>query len=69
MNRLWILSTVLHAYVALRLVPGVAASAGTGWALALGALLLASAVLVPQSLRRHRGKRSAAAQRRGDLLA
>ena len=69
MNRLWILSTVLHAYVALRLVPGVAAFAGIGWALALGALLLASAVLVPQSLRRHRGKRSAAAQRRGDLLA
>ena len=47
MNRLWILSAVLHAYVALRLVPGAAASAGTGWALALGALLLASAVLVP----------------------
>jgi len=69
MNGLWILSAVVHAYVALRLLPGVAASAGAPWAAALAALLLASALLVPLSLRRHRGRRSAAQQRRGDRLA
>ena len=69
MNRLWILSAALHAYVALRLLPGVAASAGPAWAAALGLLLLVSAALVPQSLRRPKGKRSRAAQRRGDQLA
>jgi hypothetical protein len=69
MNRLWILSVLLHAYVALRLLPGVAASAGTGWAGALAALLAASAVLVPMAMRRPRGKRSRAARRRDDQLA
>jgi hypothetical protein len=69
MNRLWILSAAVHAYVALRLLPGVAASAGMPWALALAAVLLASAFLVPTALRRHRGRRSAAAQRRADRLA
>jgi len=69
MNRLWIISAVVHAYVALRLVPGVAQFAGPGAALALGVLLLASAALVPMSLRRHRRRRSVAEQRRDDRLA
>jgi len=69
MNRLWMLSAAVHAYVALRLVPGVAQAVGLPWALALGALLLASALLVPMSLRRHRGRRSAAERRRDDRLA
>jgi predicted MPP superfamily phosphohydrolase len=69
MNRLWLLSAALHAYAGLRLVPGVAASAGAGWGWALGGLLLASAALVPLSLRRHRGRRSAARRRRDDRLA
>ena len=69
MNRLWIISAVAHAYVALRLVPGVAQFAGPAAAFALGVLLLASAALVPMSLRRHRGRRSVAEQRRDDRLA
>jgi predicted MPP superfamily phosphohydrolase len=69
MNGLWIISAAVHAYVALRLLPGVAQSAGMPWALALGALLLASVTLVPMSLRRHRRRRSAAEQRRDDRLA
>ena len=69
MNRLWTLSAVVHAYVALRLLPGVAASAGAPWAWALGLLLLVSAGLVPTSMRRHSGRRSKAARRRSDRLA
>ena len=69
MNGLWVLSVVVHAYVALRLLPGVAASAGTpaGWL--LGVLLLASAALVPLALRRRRGKRTPEEIRRSDLVA
>jgi uncharacterized protein len=69
MNGLWVLSVVVHAYVAMRLLPGVTASAGTpaGWL--LGVLLLASAGLVPLALRRRRGKRTPAEIRRSDLLA
>jgi predicted MPP superfamily phosphohydrolase len=69
MNGLWMISAAAHAYVALRLLPGVAHFAGVPWALALGALLLASAALVPMSLRRHRRRRSLAEQRRDDRLA
>ena len=69
MNGLWILSMAVHAYVALRLLPGVAAAAGMPWALALALLLLVSALLVPGALRRPRARRSAAQQRRDDRLA
>jgi hypothetical protein len=69
MNGLWVVSVVVHAYVALRLLPGVVASAGapSGWVLA--ALLAASAGLVPFSLRRRRGKRTPKEVRRSDLMA
>ena len=66
MKRLWTLSVVVHAYVALRLLPGVAASLGVSWAWALGLLLLVSALLIPTSLRRRSGKRSKAQRRRSD---
>jgi predicted MPP superfamily phosphohydrolase len=69
MNGLWVLSCVVHAYVALRLLPGVALAAGIASAGVLGALLLASAVLVPLALRRRKGKRSPAEVRRADRLA
>jgi predicted MPP superfamily phosphohydrolase len=69
MNGFWIISAAVHAYVALRLLPDVAQFAGLPWSLALGALLLASAALVPMSLRRHRRRRSLAEQRRDDRLA
>jgi len=69
MNGLWVLSWVVHVYVALRLLPGVAQAAGIPSAGVLGALLLASAVLIPFALRRRKGKRSAAEARRADLLA
>ena len=36
MNGLWVLSVVVHAYVALRLLPGVVASAGAPSAWVLG---------------------------------
>lgn len=55
---LWILSSLLHGYVALRLLPWLSA-----WplaALALGAVLLASAVLMPLGLRTLRRRRGAA---------
>jgi predicted MPP superfamily phosphohydrolase len=69
MTRLWMLSAAVHAYVALRLVPGVAAVAGAGAAAALAALLAVSAVMVPASLRRPVRRRSAAQRRRADRLA
>jgi predicted MPP superfamily phosphohydrolase len=70
MNGLWMISIAAHAYVALRLLPGVLASAGLPWALALGALLAASAVLVPMWMRLQRGgRRSAAERRRADRLS
>ena len=69
MNGLWVLSVVVHAYVAARLLPGVTASAGTpaGWL--LGVLLAASAGLVPLALRRRRGKRTPEEIRRSDAIA
>ena len=69
MKRLWTLSVVVHAYVALRLLPGVAASAGAWWAWGLALLLLVSALLVPTSLRRRGGKRSKAERQRDDQVA
>ena len=69
MIRLWMLSAAVHAYVALRLAPGVAAVAGTGAAAALVALLAVSAFMVPASLRRPQRRRSAAQRRRADRLA
>ena len=69
MNGLWVLSGVVHAYVALRLLPGVASTAGLAWACVAGALLLGSALLVPLSLRRHKGKRTPREARRADRLA
>ena len=69
MNGLWVLSVVVHAYVAVRLLPGVTASAGTPAGVLLGVLLLASACLVPLALRRRRGKRTPEEIRRSDLLA
>jgi predicted MPP superfamily phosphohydrolase len=69
MNGLWFLSCVVHAYVASRLLPGVALAAGWPSAVVLGALLLASAILVPAALRRRKGKRTPAEVRRGDRLA
>ncbi len=68
-NGLWVLSVVVHAYVAVRLLPGVTASAGTPAGVLLGVLLLASAGLVPLALRRRRGKRTPEQIRRSDLLA
>ncbi|MDP9125559.1 MAG: metallophosphoesterase, partial [Pseudomonadota bacterium] len=69
MNGLWVVSVVVHAYVALRLLPGVVTAAGAPSAWLLGALLAASAALVPFSLRRRRGKRTPQEVRRSDMLA
>jgi predicted MPP superfamily phosphohydrolase len=68
MNGLWMISIVAHAYVALRLVPGVLDAAGLPWAVAFGMLLAASAALVPLWLRLQRGHRDEAARRRADRL-
>ena len=69
MNGLWILSVVVHAYVAVRLLPGVVAAAGAPSAWLLAGLLFISAGMVPLGLRRRRGKRTPAEVRRSDLLA
>ncbi len=69
MNGLWVVSVVVHAWVALRLLPGVVASAGAPSAWVLGVLLAASAGLVPFSLRRRKGKRTPQEVRRSDMLA
>jgi predicted MPP superfamily phosphohydrolase len=69
MNGLWVVSVVVHGYVALRLLPGVVAASGAvpGWMLAV--LLAVSAGLVPLALRRRKGKRTPGEIRRGDLVA
>jgi len=69
MNGLWLVSVVVHAYVALRLLPGVIAASGAVPGGLLAALLAVSAGLVPLGLRRRRGKRSPQEIRRSDLLA
>ena len=69
MNGLWVVSVVVHAYVALRLLPGVVASADVPSAWVLAVLLAASACLVPFSLRRRKGKRTPQQVRRSDMLA
>ena len=51
MQRLLIASTLLHLYIALRLLPGLGEAGLPGWALGLFALyLLTSAVLMPLAL-------------------
>ncbi|HEY9026771.1 MAG TPA: metallophosphoesterase, partial [Burkholderiaceae bacterium] len=69
MNGLWVVSVVVHAYVALRLLPGVAAASGAVPAGMLAVLLALSAGLVPLALRRRKGKRTPEEIRRSDLLA
>ena len=69
MNGLWVVSVVVHAYVALRLLPGVVGAAGAPSAWVIGALLAVSAGLVPLGLRRRKGKRTPEEVRRSDLLA
>jgi predicted MPP superfamily phosphohydrolase len=69
MIRFGMLSAFVHLYVALRLLPGVAGAAGLAAAASLGALLAVSAWMVPRSMRRPRGPRSAAQRRRADGLA
>ncbi len=69
MNGLWVVSVVVHAYVALRLLPGVVGAAGAPSAWVLGVLLAVSAGLVPLGLRRRKGKRTPEEVRRSDLLA
>src|SRR5664279_216779 len=69
MNGLWVLSVVVHAYVAVRLLPGVVAAAGAPSAWLLAGLLFVSAGMVPLGLRRRRGKRTPEEVRRSDLLA
>ena len=69
MNGLWVVSVMVHAYVALRLLPGVVGAAGTPSAWVLGVLLAVSAGLVPLGLRRRKGKRTPEEVRRSDLLA
>jgi len=69
MNGLWVVSVVVHAYVALRLLPGVAAASGAVPAWMLAVLLMLSAGLVPLALRRRKGKRTPEEIRRSDLLA
>ena len=69
MNGLWVVSVVVHAYVALRLLPGVAAAAGAPTAWLLAALLAVSTALVPFALRRRRGKRTPREVVLSDLLA
>ena len=69
MNGLWVVSVVAHAYVALRLLPGVPAASGAVPAAMLAVLLVLSAGLVPLALRRRRGKRTPDEIRRSDMLA
>ena len=69
MNGLWVVSVVAHAYVALRLLPGVLAASGAVPAAMLAVLLVLSAGLVPLALRRRRGKRTPDEIRRSDMLA
>jgi predicted MPP superfamily phosphohydrolase/multisubunit Na+/H+ antiporter MnhF subunit len=69
MNGLWVVSVVAHAYVALRLLPGVLAASGAVPAAMLAVLLVLSAGLVPLALRRRRGKRTPEEIRRSDMLA
>ena len=69
MNGLWVLSVVVHAYVALRLLPGVVAASGAVPAVLLAVLLAVSAALVPLALRRRRGKRTPEEIRRSDMIA
>jgi len=66
---LWVVSVVAHAYVALRLLPGVLAASGAVPAAMLAVLLVLSAGLVPLALRRRRGKRTPDEIRRSDMLA
>jgi predicted MPP superfamily phosphohydrolase len=66
---LWVVSVVVHAYVAMRLLPGVMASAGAPSAWLLAGLLAVSAALVPLALRRRRGKRTPAQVRLSDAIA
>jgi len=69
MNGLWLVSVVVHAYVALRLLPGVLGAAGAPSAWVLGVLLAVSAGLVPLALRRRKGKRTPQEVLRSDLIA
>ena len=69
MNGLWILSALVHAWVALRLLPGVFGAAGAPSTWLLGALLAVSAGLVPLGLRRRKGKRSPEEIARSDVIA
>ena len=69
MNGLRVLAVVVHAYVGLRLLPGVLASSGALSAWVLAGLLAASALLVPLALQRRRAKRTMQQARRSDLLA
>jgi len=69
MNGLWVVSVVVHAYVALRLLPGVLAASGTAPAAMLAVLLGVSAGMVPLALRRRKGKRTPEEIRRSDMLA
>ena len=69
MNGLWVVSVVVHAYVALRLLPGVFAASGAVPASMLAVLLAVSAGLVPLALRRRKGKRTPEQIRRSDMLA
>jgi hypothetical protein len=69
MNGLWVVSVVVHAYVALRLLPGVLAASGAAPAAMLAVLLAVSAGMVPLALRRRKGKRTPEEIRRSDMLA
>jgi len=69
MNGLWVVSVVVHAYVALRLLPGVFAASGAVPAGMLAVLLAVSAAMVPLALRRRKGKRTPQEIRRSDMLA
>ena len=69
MNGLWVVSVVVHAYVALRLLPGVLAASGSAPAAMLAVLLAVSAGMVPLALRRRKGKRTPEEIRRSDMLA
>ncbi|HEY8975868.1 MAG TPA: metallophosphoesterase [Burkholderiaceae bacterium] len=69
MNGLWVVSVVVHAYVALRLLPGVLAASGMVPAALLAVLLAVSAGMVPLALRRRKGKRTPEEIRRSDMLA
>ncbi len=69
MNGLWVVSVVTHAWVALRLLPGVWTAAGAPSAWLLGVLLAVSAALVPLAMRRRQGKRTPEQIQRSDMLA